>query len=239
MTPHPPDLSAFGSFQILRPFTTGHRNQVWLATDGHANWVAKTTRRSEAALVWAEQAMAHARGVGLLTPEFLHSADGTITHNGLTVETYLPGTPFPARALPDLAAPLRAFRKSAGAMPQRPGFMCLTKLLMSQRGGDVDLDAMPPELVAKLCAAWQPISQGPKGVLHGDLGATNILLSPAGVPGLIDWDECRYDLCFFDEFPLIPKGRAHAHEILAHRAWECANSWQTEPEYARKLAALL
>ena len=64
-------------------------------------------------------------------------------------------------------------------------------------------------------------------------------------PAFIDWDECRVDASILDLADL-PHAEARidsdrlARARAAANAWEAANSWLLEPEYARRrLAELL
>jgi hypothetical protein len=117
-------------------------------------------------------------------------------------------------------------------------------LLDATRGGDVDLAAMPEDGVVRCRAAWRAIAGEPRSIVHGDPGAQNLRLTRAGV-GILDWDEARVDASVLDlaENPLAeeliqPRARLAAVQTAA-TAWEAANGWSIEPDYARrKLAAL-
>ena len=97
---------------------------------------------------------------------------------------------------------------------------------------------------ARCRAAWCAIASEPRSVVHGDPGAQNLRLTRAGA-GLLDWDEARVDASVLDlaENPLAdemvqPHARLAAVKTAA-TAWEAANGWLIEPDYAqRKLAAL-
>ncbi len=124
---------------------------------------------------------------------------------------------------------------SAGAdLPQRDGFASARDLLIDQAGGDIDLSAIPPDLVAQLRAAWSAISLETT-LVHGDLNPDNILTDHDGTVTLIDWDEARRDHPLFDtatwsdaQTPIIKR---------AALAWEIACSWRLEPTHARSLAS--
>ena len=107
------------------------------------------------------------------------------------------------------------------------------------RGGDVDLTAMPPALVARLRGAWASLPAGDEAAIHGDLHAGNLIWANTG-PALIDWDEARRDLPAFD---LMGGGPADPppDPVLAraHLAWEVAVCWAREPARARHLATRL
>jgi uncharacterized protein YcbX len=86
--------------------------------------------------------------------------------------------------------------------PQRPGFASARDLLVADRGGDIRLDAMPPPAVRAVRQAWQPILTGAECAIHGDAGAGNVLVADDRVT-LLDWDESRTDVPWFD-FAFLP-----------------------------------
>jgi aminoglycoside phosphotransferase (APT) family kinase protein len=112
-----------------------------------------------------------------------------------------------------------------------------------ERGGDVRLDAMPPDAVQVVRAAWRPVLTGPECVNHGDVGTGNILVDGAHV-ALIDWDEARADVPWFDFAFLpdhvdVPSPVDRRTLVTAGVAWEAATCWAPEPEYAaRRMAEL-
>lgn len=77
-----------------------------------------------------------------------------------------------------------------------------------------------------------------------DAGAANIRISPAGA-GIIDWDEARIDASILN-LAQLPVERLdgvspeHLAEVrTALDAWEAANGWLIEPDYARRRLARL
>jgi aminoglycoside phosphotransferase (APT) family kinase protein len=107
----------------------------------------------------------------------------------------------------------------------------------------VRLDAMPVEAVEAIRAAWRPVITGAECVNHGDVGAGNILVTETGI-ALLDWDESRVDVPWFD-FAFLPPDVAADVPINAEAlstagvAWEAATGWTAEPDYAaRRLAEL-
>jgi hypothetical protein len=54
---------------------------------------------------------------------------------------------------------------------------------------------MPAEAVRAVRRAWQPVLTGPQCAIHGDMGAGNV--ADAQVT-LMDWDEARVDVPWFD-----------------------------------------
>jgi len=102
---------------------------------------------------------------------------------------------------------------------------------------------MPEDAVAAVRRAWQPVVTGPECAVHGDLGAGNVLVTDARVT-LLDWDESRVDVPWFD-FAFLPEDlippvpvRTDAL-VTAGVAWEAATCWVPEPDYARRRLAEL
>ncbi|HEY0453457.1 phosphotransferase [Actinophytocola sp.] len=137
---------------------------------------------------------------------------------------------------PAVARELRRLHSLTAGWPQRPGFRSTTELLTADRGGDVDLTAMPADAVAACRRAWAALG-GPHSVVHGDPCAANVRMSAAGI-GLLDWDEARVDHPALDlaDLPDLP-GDGVAKSAV--NAWEAAAGWRLEPAYARSRLAEL
>ena len=79
-------------------------------------------------------------------------------------------------------------------------------------------------------------------VIHGDPHPGNLRLDGRGRVGLLDWDESRVDLVWHDLSNLgvaVLDPEAHTRAEALSNAWEAANGWVVEPEYAaRRLQAL-
>ncbi|MEJ7763171.1 MAG: phosphotransferase [Thermomicrobiales bacterium] len=191
-------------------------------------------------------------GAGLRVPRPIPTPDGRLRVDGVILTTWLDGDP-PAsdadwRSVGTTLDRLHALGRDRG---QRPGFASATDLLTTTRGGDIDLDGMPPDVVATCRLAWAALPAGLASVVHGDPGATNVRLW-RGEAGLMDWDEARVDLPLLDLIALpLPRaeiarlaGYPHPAPTLAaaHRAalaWEVANGWTVEPAYTRRCLARL
>jgi aminoglycoside phosphotransferase (APT) family kinase protein len=127
--------------------------------------------------------------------------------------------------------------------PQRPGFASARQLLIQDRGGDVDLTAMPQPVVNLIRRAWLPVLNELECAIHGDLGAGNVLVNDDHT-ALIDWDEARVDVPAFDYAHLppeitLPVAGRRTDIVTAGVAWETATCWVTEPDYARRRLAEL
>lgn len=228
----PPDLSAFGAFQPLRRLIGGHRNSVWLAEGPNGLYVAKSTRRSAAALDWLTPFEAAARKCGFGVPAPLCVA-GQRVHQGWTLEPFVDGLSPTDAQMRALAPRIASLHQACPSLPQRPGFCSLPALLQADVGGDIDLRAMPNPVRVLCRKAWLPFAAARIRPIHGDLTAANVILSPQG-PTLLDWDEARCDLAFFDAIAL--RGLT-PDETAAHLAFEIASSWHLEPSHARHVLA--
>ncbi len=227
--------------RVVKRLPGGHRNTVVLVEMAGGLYVAKSTRRSEAALRWVADAVHVAASVGFVTPEFVPSLQGTLVEDGVTVETFIEGEPATVEDL--LAAPprLERFQQATRNWSQRPGFASATDLLTLEKGGDVDLSQMPPDLVTQCRAAWGMFVGEPVSVVHGDLGSANVLKTPDGRLILLDWDEARLDASLFDTTVLQADADGRRPHALTKAlvAWEVAVCWHVEPEHARRQAEVL
>jgi Ser/Thr protein kinase RdoA (MazF antagonist) len=238
------DLSAWTGLRPLRPLAGGARSEVALAERSGQYLVVRRSRRPAPALDWELDLLAFLGERGIGVPATAPADDGRRHVGGVWVQEYVPGRP-PASA-DDWAAALRLLARlhvlTAG-WPQRPGFASARELLTVDRGGDVRLDLMPAAAVAEVRDAWRPVLGGPECVNHGDVGPGNIIVADRGIV-LVDWDESRVDVPWFDVAFLpaeVEPGYPGDRRVLevAGVAWEVANGWAPEPEYAaRRLAEL-
>jgi hypothetical protein len=153
-----------------------------------------------------------------------------------TCEAYVDGIPFAPDEMPTILPLVSSFHTATADVPQRPGFLSSKVLLNDVSGGDVDLEAMPIELVSCCRRRWRAVSHRKEAIIHGDLNSCNLIKCSDGRPALIDWDECRRDLILFD---LVPLGGGDEDERKARLAWEVACSWLAEPDYTQKVATQL
>ena len=220
-----PPLWAWGLSGDAHPLPGGHRNTVLRV----GNHVVKSTRRTEAALRWLEEAQDAAQACGLYAPRLVPSTDGTLCVAGWTCEPYLPGTPTdPAQ----ISRHMTAFHQHAAHLAPRPGCAGALDLITADKGGDVDLSHMPRDLVRRLRAAWRALPDAHTTV-HGDLTPDNILTTAEGRIVLLDWDEARRDSPAFDR---ATWDGSDPVATRAAQAWEIACCWQIEPDHARALA---
>ena len=236
-----PSVAAWAGVELLEPLTGGNRNQVLLARRGSGRLVVRRSGRPASALDWELDLLEHLAAQGIGVPRLVPADDGRRHVNGVLIQEFVAGVPPASDAdWRRIAETLAAVHRATTGWPQRPGFASARDLLMGTRGGDVALDAMPADAVRAVRGAWQPILIGPQCAIHGDLGAGNILIGPAGVT-LLDWDESRVDVPWFD-FAFLPEGTAELPVpldalVTAAVAWETATCWLPEPEYARRCLA--
>ncbi|MCA0043642.1 phosphotransferase [Celeribacter litoreus] len=231
-----PPVHLWGIDAPIEPVGGGHRNAVFRTTELKRDVVFKSTRRTEAQLRWLPPVLEVAERAGFIVPQLIETQDGRLNGDGWTCEPVIDGRPFLAEDLPQIAGHIDRFHSEVGQMDQRPGFASSRDLLTVMDGGDVDLAALPADLLALCRKAWTACD-GPLGVIHGDLAAGNLLHTPDG-PALLDWDEARVDVLAFDTLRTRPAS-ATAAEKTAALAWEAACSWLIEPDHAQIVARVL
>jgi Ser/Thr protein kinase RdoA (MazF antagonist) len=237
-------LPAWGELREVSSLADGHRNAAMLVERAGERFVAKTTRRSRAAIEWLVDVLIAANAAGFVVPRLIPSGDGRLVVEGVTLETWIEGDLLQPSDLARAMPLIREFHRLAARFGQRPGFASSQDLLVQDSGGDVELSSMPERLVDACRAAWRGLAGAGLAVVHGDLNRSNLLLTPTGGIGLVDWDESRVDVPLLDETALLSgdslggEAPANASE-RALLAWEVAVSWQLEPEYAQRLASRL
>lgn len=223
----------------------GNRGRVWAVAVAGRRYVARQSRRSEPALAWEIELLDYLHAAGMLVPTSLPAEDGRRQVDGVVVHDWLDGDP--PRSEADwrlVAAELERLHDLTRDWPRRPGFRSTRELLVADAGGDVRLDLMPKDAVARIRHAWQAIGDEPTSVVHGDPGPSNVRIQ-RGLVGFLDWDEARVDASLLDlaAIPLDLSATVGAERLARARravdAWEAANGWLIEPAYARRRLALL
>ncbi|MBW6417277.1 phosphotransferase [Celeribacter sp. PS-C1] len=231
-----PPIHLWGISAPLEPLGDGHRNTVFRTSELAQDLVFKSTRRSEAQLKWLAPVHDAAEAAGFTVTRLIAAKNGRMAAQGWTCEPFIEGRPFQPEDLPQIADQIDAFHRHAAGIAQRPDFCSSSDLLTETSGGDVDLCALPADLIALCRKAWGAL-KGEIDVIHGDLTAGNLIHTEAG-PALIDWDEARVDYLSFDTLRTRPAS-ASASEKSAALAWEVASSWTLEPEHAALVERVL
>lgn len=233
-------LSAWDDCQVLGSLRGGYRNIVLLVDREGKKCVAKASRRSLEAIAWLGPVQEMARRAGFVVPHFLPSRSGELLVDGVTLGTWIEGSPPSAADLAPLGELIRRFHSLTNSWYQRPGFASTLELVNLERGGDVDLSLMPAGLVEVCRSVWLALEGEPVSAVHGDVNPANLLVTPEGRLALVDWDEARVDVSTLDAVAVaraidgravLPEDRA----LKAFLAWEVAASWLVEPDYARRV----
>jgi Ser/Thr protein kinase RdoA (MazF antagonist) len=218
----------------------GVANDVWSVHLNGRLAVARRGGRSDADLAWETELLVRLDRAGLVVPVPLPTTDGRLFADGVVVMKNVEGGPPETEAdWRRVADTLRQLHRLTAGWPQRPGWRSSTDLLHTLIGTKVDLDAMPPEGVARCRAAWARLVGRPKGVVHGNPTNPGNVRVTAERVALIDWDEAHVDVPDLDL--ALPHNAAglddDAHDIAAQpsAAWEAAVCW--DDAYAvRRLA---
>jgi Ser/Thr protein kinase RdoA (MazF antagonist) len=238
------NIAAWSGLELAEPLTGGARNQVRLARRGGERLVVRRSSRPAASLDWELDLLAYLDGHGISVPRPVPADDGRRHVAGVLVQRFIDGHPPRGdRDWQRVVAVLTAIHELTAGWPQRPGFAASTDLLTAERGGDVRLDLMPADAVAIVRAAWRPILSGQRCAIHADVGTGNLLIDGDRV-SLLDWDEARVDVPWFD-FAFVPDGVEVPSPVdrdtlaTAGLAWETATCWAPEPVYAARCLAEL
>jgi len=111
-----------------------------------ASWSAGPGGRP-ASLAWEADLLDHLSRNGPRAPAVVAALDGRRHIDGVMVQTWLDGTPPGTAHWPAVTAFLRRLHQITATWPQRPGSASTSDLLTAERGGDVDLSAMPADAV--------------------------------------------------------------------------------------------
>ncbi len=237
------DVGAWPGLDLIAPVTGGSRNQVWRGRlDGEVVAVRRS-RRPEASLAWELDLLERLDAIGFRVPTTVPGDDGRRSVGGVVVQTWLDGRPPSSRAdWASVAHELRRLHADTAGYRQRPGCSSVRDLKAVRRSVDADLDAIPPAVATRIEAVFDEMDDVPLAVVHGDPGPENIRIGADGSVGLLDWDESRVDLTWHDLSNLgiqILDDDDHRRAQLLSHAWEVANGWLEEPEYARRRLMLL
>lgn len=236
------DPSPWSGLRLVEPAAGGHRNEVWYGLlDGTAVAVRRS-KRSAASLAWELDLIGHLDTLGFRVPAIVAADDGRRSVAGVVVQQWLDGREPSTDSDWDLVAQeLGRLHTATTAYRQRPDCSTVCELPSTGRSVDADLSQMPPEVAARVVAVFDQFDDVPTAVIHGDPMAGNIRID-GDVVGLLDWDESRVDLTWHDLSNLGIQVLDDANHRRAQRlsnAWEAANGWTAEPDYAQRRLDML
>ncbi len=221
------DLSPWRDLTPVRALSGGSRNTVIEARDGMGNrFAVRRSTRPLDSLDWELNLVEFLAEHGFLVPATVPPADGRHHADSMVVQTWLDGhLPTTDGDWAEVARQVARLHELTADYPQRPACAASYDLLTSDRGGDIELTAMPEYAVRACRQAWRALAGSPTAVIHGDLTAHNLRINH-GRAGFLDWDETRVDHTALDladlpdhDLVTVPRHLARA----ASTAWEAAN----------------
>lgn len=230
--------AAWPDLRLGTRVAVGDRSAVWRGELDGAAVSVRASRRSVPSLEWELDLLNHLddAGVGVARP--IHSRDQRLHVDGVVVQPWIegrePSDEADWRAVGDALMSIHRLGTDVG---QRPGCSAVTTLRATRRSVDADLDAMPDELVDELCTLFESYDDVATSVIHGDPHADNIKIIADGAVVLLDFDESRVDLVWHDLSNLgvqMLDTADHKRAMRLSDAWEAANAWIPEPDYARQ-----
>lgn len=232
------EVTPWSELELIEPATEGFRNEVWKGRIERSHVSIRKSRRPYPSLEWELELMERLDALGFRVPRVVPTDDGALHSRGVVVQTWLEGRP-PAsdEDWESVSSVLTRLHSETRNYRQRPGCCVMSELAEKRRSVDADLDRMPSSARRQVTAVFATLADLPTSVVHGDPGESNIRISPTGEVGLLDWDESRYDTSLLDLASLgvqvLDDMQQHRAERILH-AWEAANGWVQEPEYARR-----
>jgi len=237
------DVSPWGGLVLIEEMTEGNRNQVWRAEFEDAQVAVRRSRRSAASLEWELDLIGFLDAHSFIVPTVVLANNGRRHVDDVVVQRWIPGRePDSLHDWKQIARELQRLHALSIDYPQRPGCCSVGELVVYRRSGDADLDNMELQAVSLVLSVFEAFAACDTAVVHGDVGAPNLRITPEGRVGLLDWDESRVDVTAHDLSPLGVQVLSDADHAAAQRlsnAWEAANSWVIEPEYARRRLTML
>jgi Ser/Thr protein kinase RdoA (MazF antagonist) len=222
----------------IERLTGGVANDVWSVRVNGQLAVARLGARSDADLAWETELMQYLDREGLSVPVPIPTKDGRLFANGMVVMRFMEGEPPVTQSdWRRVADTLRRLHQLTQGWPQRPGWRSSTDLLHADIGTKIDLNAMPPEGVARCRAAWARLLGRKTCVVHGNPNSDANVRMTADRVALIDWDEAHVDVPDLDL--VLPyngadlEGEAFDIAAQASAAWEAAVCWDDEHSIKR------
>ncbi|MEM7271656.1 MAG: phosphotransferase [Actinomycetota bacterium] len=229
------DISHWRALEPESKITEGNRNEVWRGSLGGEPVSIRRSRRDEPSLDWELDLIEHLASLGFEVPTVRRSTDGRRHVNGIVVQRWLHGRPPDStRDWQLVADTLRRVHRLTSNYPQRPGCCAVAKLDRASSSIDADMSALPDDVASDVLSVFASVAAMPVSVIHGDPMAGNIRIVDNDV-GLLDFDESRVDVAWHDLSNLgvqVLDEVEHSQATQLSDAWEAANGWVLEPEYA-------
>lgn len=231
------DVSAWSQLELEAPVAGGHRNEVWSGWWRDERVAVRRSRRSAESLAWELALIADLERAAFVVPSVVPTDAGLASAGGVVVQRWIEGHP-PATAdeWALVASELGRLHSVFAGRQQRPGCHVLHELDLAGRSVDADLAEIPVEVATELLDIFATASDARVSVVHGDPAPSNLRITAAGQVGLLDWDESRVDVTLLDLAHLgvrVLDEAQHAGALALADAWEVANAWVAEPDYAR------
>lgn len=234
---------AWSGLVVGASLTGGHRNRVWDAALGDRRVVVRRSRRPRGSLTWELDLLGALHRAGFGVAEVVPADNGERAVEGYVVQTWVAGRqPASAGDWEAVAAELERLHHLFAGVAQRPGCRVVTELGPTSRSVDARLSTLPADVRALVLHEFASVRDAPVGVVHGDPGPDNIRIDTDGRVWLFDWDESRVDVTWHDLSNLgvrVLPPAIHRRAVRLSHAWEVANAWVAEPDYARRRLAQL
>ena len=231
-----PDTSAWDSLALGEPVVEGNRNEVWRGSINGRAVAIRRSHRSEASLDWELDLIEYLDAEGFRVPVVVEAIDGRRHVDGLVVQQWIEGRPPQSEEdWAKVAETLRRVHAISSEYQQRPGCVAVAELTSTSSSVDCEMSALPLDVAEEVRAVYAGMAEMPTSVIHGDPMAGNLRLGEDGVVGLLDFDESRVDVAWHDLSNLgcqVLDDHDHAQALQLSDAWETANAWVAEPEYA-------
>lgn len=231
------DVTAWSGVTAGRRLRGGNRSEVWAGTAAGDPVVIRRSRREPASLQWELDLLRALDAAGFDVPVPLSTDLGLDHADGVVVQRWIGGTePATREDWTAVALELRRLHETFAGRPQRPGCCVVTALGRTGRSVDADLSRLPGDVVEEILGVFASVEDVRVSVIHGDPNPSNIRMTEDGGVALLDWDESRVDLIYHDLSELgvqVLADEEHHRAACLSDAWEAANAWIPEPEYAR------
>jgi Ser/Thr protein kinase RdoA (MazF antagonist) len=243
MSPRTAGFDAWEGLDVGSLLDGGHRNEVWEGSIGDRPVAIRRSRRSADSLAWEIDLLRALDGQGFLVPLPIVTTDERWSHEGVVVQQWIDGRePSTVEDWRLVAGELRRLHDIGSDVSQRPDCCTIVELPSVGRSVDAALIDLPPDVRWALVEVFESFHDVPVSLIHGDPGPSNIRITDDRRVGLLDWDESRVDVVWHDLSNLgvqVLTDEDHARAVRLSDAWETANAWIAEPDYARQRLAQL